>query len=575
MINDKALQRSTLLNQLWDIQTQHGYIRDHDVEALAEQLQTSKMDIEGVISFYHFFHRQSVGKFVVYLNNSIVSDFKGFERVKNAFEQNTGTHFNAESNSTEFSLFETPCIGLSDQEPAALINFYPFTHLNSLKVKEIIAKLKNGANPADICDEIPDNIRFVPEEDRAVIFYPYEGGRVINKLVQYQPEEILEQIKNAELRGMGGAFFPAAIKWQSCAQQQNPNKFIVCNADEGEPGTFKDRVLMNQRMGLLLDGMLTAGYATGAEQGVIYLRAEYLWLLPKMEKEIDRFREKNWLGKDIGNVRGFNFDVTIQVGAGAYVCGAETALLNSMEGKRGEPRTRYFFPTERGFLNCPTIVNNVETLCLAARIIELGVDRYQQLGTEEYNGTKLVSVSGDCHKPGIYEIEWGMTIRELLDKCEADQPAMVQISGPAGNCINSTEFDRRIAPDDLGCNGSLMVFNGQRDVMRILLNYNDFFKKESCGVCTPCRAGNYIFGKKLEKMAGGLANPEDLSALREWDQIMKMTSRCGLGRTATTAIVEALDKFPEVYEIKAEAQSELYQSFDLEKATEQYDKFKP
>ncbi len=565
-----------LLDQLWTLQNINRHIRDEDVFSLATALGISEIEIEGVISFYHFFHRKPAGRYTIYLNNSIVSEFKGYERVKAAFEAATGAAWNAVDPSGIFGLYETPCIGLSDQEPAALINFQPFTNLNTLKVKNIIAQLKQGVPAETLADEVPDHIRYIPENGKAVFFRPYQPGSTVSRLARHTPTEVIDLVKQAKLLGRGGAFFPTGSKWEFCARQPASPKYIVCNADEGEPGTFKDRVLMKTLTGLMLEGMITAGYAVGAEQGIIYLRAEYTWLKPKLEKTIEQFHQLGLLGEDIAGINGFSFDIRVQLGAGAYVCGEETALLNSMEGKRGEPRTKQFFPTEKGFLGCPTVVNNVETFCAAARVIELGPGKMLESGTPDSPGTKVLSVSGDCRLPGIYEIEWGTPVGRLLELCHAENPHFIQVSGPSGICISAKEKDRRIAPQDLACGGSVMIFNPERDILKILTNFIDFFKHESCGVCTPCRAGNFILRRKLEKIERGLAYEEDFREISEWGNILKKTSRCGLGKSAPNALIAALERFPDYFAGKTDGKGDdQNKDFDLARAISAYEKFKP
>lgn len=566
--------RIGLLDYLWAVQHAHGYIRSEDISACAKALKISQIDVEGVVSFYHFFHRKPAGEFTIYLNKSPVCECKGFERVKEAFEAATGGKFNGVDPSGEWGLFETACIGLSDMEPAALIEFYPFTNLNSLKVRDIVAKLKQGANPADICDPVPDHIRSVPDSDKAILLRDYNPGIALEALKDHTPESVLEAIKKSGLRGMGGAFFPTGFKWEACRKDPESPKYIFCNADEGEPGTFKDRVLMNSLPGLMLEGMAIAGYTVGSETGTIYLRAEYTWMKDKIQHTIDHFRKMNLLGKDICGIEGFNFNIRLQLGAGAYVCGEETAMLNSLEGKRGEPRNKRFFPTERGYLQKPTVINNVETFCAAARIIQLGVDHYLQTGTPTSPGTKLLSVSGDCRLPGIYEIEWGTTVREILEKCEADRPHFIQVSGPSGECISMVEADRAIAMDDLVSEGSIMIFSRSRDILSILRNYNHFFKHESCGLCTPCRAGNFILEKKLDLFAAKLAHPSDVEEVRSWGEIMKLTCRCGLGKTAPNALLMAQEKFPEYFASIVDQNPErLSKGFSLKDAVREYDRF--
>jgi [NiFe] hydrogenase diaphorase moiety large subunit len=572
--SDFSEDRTELLDNLWKVQDKHGYIRREDILACSRALNISAIEVEGIISFYHFFTRKPAGKFTIHLNNSIVAEHKGFERMKEAFEAATGARMGGVDPSGEFGLFETSCIGLSDLEPAALINLYPFTKLTSLKVKDIVAQLRQGASPADICDTVPDNIRSVPHGDKVVLLRDYVPGKAIETLSRQSPESVIDEVKRSGLRGMGGAFFPAGVKWESCRNEPANPKYIVCNADEGEPGTFKDRVLMTSMPGLLLEGMVVAGYAVGSSEGIIYLRAEYAWLKEKLTYTIERYRKMNLLGKNVSGIEGFDFDVRVQLGAGAYVCGEETALLNSLEGKRGEPRNKRFFPTQRGYLQQPTVVNNVETFCTAARVMELGADYYLQTGTSTSPGTKLLSVSGDCRFPGIYEIEWGKSVRELLEECGADQPHYIQVSGPSGECISMAEADRKISLDDLRCGGSIMIFKHTRDILQILSNFTRFFKYESCGLCTPCRAGNFLIERKLDLFASKLAQESDIKEVHSWGEIMKLTCRCGLGRTAPNSLLTAQEKFPEYFEKTVNRDTEaLSKGFSLEDAVREYDRF--
>jgi [NiFe] hydrogenase diaphorase moiety large subunit len=548
-----------------------GYLSDDDIAQLATLFNVSNVEIEGVVSFYHFFHRQPSGKHAIYLNNSIISELQGFSEVKNAFEKETGASFGKVDPSGTFGFFETSCIGLSDQEPAALIDFYPCTDLTPQKVKTIVAKLKSGGSMETICDEPKNNIRYTPGE-RTFILKDYEPGTILQKLQELDPLDVINQVKESGLMGMGGAFFPAGIKWDTCRRNTSNRKFVVCNADEGEPGTFKDRVLLNTNPGLVIEGMALGAYAVGASEGIIYLRAEYRWLREKIAQAIRDFREKGLLGDNIPAKQPFSFDVRIQLGAGAYVCGEETALLNSLEGKRGEPRTRRYFPVERGFLAKPTLVSNVETFACAARVIEQGAARMRQLGTKDSPGTKLISISGDCAKPGIYEIEWGMRLGDLLNLSEAENPYFIQVSGPSGTSVSMKERSRRLCKEDLLCGGSFMIFNQNRDLLQILLNFSNFFKHESCGICTPCRAGNFILNRKLEKLQLGLGSLRDLVELEDWGATIKQNSRCGLGQMAPNSIVDTIHKFPEYFDKRVDKSgSKIYRGFDLESAEKEYE----
>ena len=565
--------RVFLLDRLWKIQSESGYITDQQIQALSNELGISEVELEGVISFYHFFHRTYPGKYVIYLNNSIVSEFKGLEEVKKAFESACGTSFGNVDPTDTFGLFLTSCIGLSDQEPAALINFHPVTNLNPKKVATLIEKLRSGEPIEEISDEIPENIQYSPSPERSIFRREFEPGRHLIRLKDYHPETIIERIKHAKLVGMGGAFFSTGKKWEFCQQQPGSKKYIVCNADEGEPGTFKDRYLLQKFPDLLLEGMITAGYAVGAENGYIYLRAEYFWLADKIKETIERYREDGWLGKNACGIPGFHYDISLHMGAGAYVCGEETALLESLEGKRGEPRTKLFFPTQKGFLGHPTVVNNVETFCAAARILELGGNYFRSLGSENSPGNKLLSVSGDVKKPGIYEIEWGMPLSEFLDLCGAEDPFYVQMSGPSGYCVGKNSFNRRISLRDLSCGGSIMVFNSKRNIVEVLRNFADFFKEESCGICTPCRAGNYLVRRKLDKLILGLAETNDLETIQSWGKIMHMASRCGLGKMATNTFNSVMEEFPNLFDDIIKEGDGMNRQVDLEKEISEYEEF--
>lgn len=567
------MDRTHLLNKLWEYQHQFGYISDEAVSEISQELNVSNIEIESVISFYHFFHKNPTGKNIIYLNNSIISEMKGFDDVKTAFEKETGCTFNEEG-CKEYSLFETSCIGLSDQEPAALINFQPFTDLTPKKVKLIIQKIKNGEDVKNFSSKTLSKIQYTPEDDKTLIFRPYSIGNSVKQVLNYTPQEIVDKISKSKLMGLGGAFFAVGYKWQSCKNNDDSAKYIVCNADEGEPGTFKDRAILQNLPGLVLEGMILAGYATGAKEGIIYLRAEYQFFLKELETLIEEFKNQHLLGSTILGIEGFDFDIRIQLGAGSYVCGAASALIESLEGRRGEPPVRMWSATKHGFKHKPTIVNNVETLAFASRIIELGEDFFLSTGTPESPGTKLISVSGDVAKPGIYEIEFGTSIEEILgiEMSQATSPYFVQVSGPSGECVNNSEFKRRICKEDILCGGSFMVFNRTRDILHILRNFMEFFKEESCGVCTPCRAGNHILTEKIKKMQRGLSSQEDVDEIKKWGKIIQLSSRCGLGKSSPNTIIHSLNKFEDYFNLKIAPTNELQNvEFDMEDAIHEFD----
>ncbi len=568
---NQNIDRSNLMSVLWDVQTKKSCIEHDDITKIAHKFGMSRMEVEGVLTFYHFYHRNHAGKFTIYLDDSIISKHSGFDVVKKAFEEEIGVSMGNVTQDNTFGLFHTPCIGLSDFEPACLINFKPFINLTPKKVKKIIADLKSGKKPKDICDQPLSKIQYTPKKEKTVFLKPYKSFSSLDYIVNHSPEELIELVKKSRLAGRGGAFFPTGLKWQFCRQNESDIKYIVCNADEGEPGTFKDRVLIQECPETLIEGMILAAHAVGASQGAIYLRAEYRYLKKELENILENYRTNNCLGDNIKGIKGFNFDIYIHLGAGAYVCGEETALLHSMEGKRGEPGTKEFFPVEKGFKNKPTIVNNVETLCAVPRILEMGVDSWLSLGTEKTPGTKLLSVAGDCGKEGVYEIEWGMNFREFLQLIEAKDPYMIQFSGPSGDCLSEEDFDRSICGEDLSCGGSVMVFNKSRDLLFILKNFSDFFVQESCGICVPCRTGNFLLNKKIEKLILGHADKKDAEDIKSWSHIIKTTSRCGLGQMSSNSLNAAMVKFPEVFEQSLLENTDFNQSFNLQDAVKEYD----
>ena len=588
--------RSRLMDVLWSVQRKTEFISHDDISKIAQEFGMSRMELEGVVTFYHFYHRTHSGRYTIYLNDSIVSEHSGRPEVLKAFEDALGVKLGSITADKKFGLFKTPCIGLSDQEPSCLINFKPFTNLTPAKVHSIIAKLKGGGKPSQICDTPETNIRYTPPPERTVFFKPYERYSSLAKLNEYEPYEILELVKQSKLTGRGGAFFPTGLKWQFCRQNESDQKYVVCNADEGEPGTFKDRVLLQEHPELLIEGMIFAAYAIGATKGAIYLRAEYKYLKKKLDGLLEKYREKGYLGNNINAKVPFDFDMYIHIGAGSYVCGEETAMLHSMEGKRGEPSTKEYFPVEKGFNGKPTVVNNVETFCAVPRILEMGVQKYLELGTEMTPGTKLLSISGDCERPGIYEIEWGMKIKDLLELIGAKDTYFAIFNGYAGETLSEADFDREISGENLlaehvqfefkdpieyarkmsgiglRAGGSVMIFNKKRDLLNVLKNIADFMVDESCGVCVPCRTGNFLLNKKIDKMILGHGEKKDLDDIKEWSKIIKITSRCGLGKMSSTALNTAILKFPDVFDRSLSENTDFNKGFNLETATMEYDK---
>ena len=575
IVNRYQMDQSRMMDILLDIHQNDRFLDDNNLKRLSQEMSVSEIEILDTLTFYHFFHRKNPGRITIYIDNSIIAKMFGQEDVVRTFEQELGIKFGEVDDQGGFGLFETPCIGLSDQAPAALINFVPFTQLTPLKVKTIVKQLKQGKSPESIAKQFEDINQFnrIKNTHESSVFHkPIKSGLALSLVVNNSPEKSLETIKDSRLRGRGGAGFSTGRKWEMCAAIKSDKKYIVCNADEGEPGTFKDRALISDYTKQVIEGMTIAAWIIGADEGIIYLRAEYAYLKESLMSHIDEMTQNQLLGQSILGKEGFDFSLRVQMGAGSYVCGEESALLESMEGKRGEPRIRPPFPIESGYHGKPTIINNVETFCAIPKIIEKGAEWFNHMGTELSTGTRLISVSGDCENSGIYEVECGLTIADLLQLVNAENALALQIGGPSGVLINATDVHRQLAFEDLPTGGSIMIFNHSRDLLAVVKNFMTFFVDESCGCCTPCRAGNVVLEKLVDQFMNKTASSQDLEHIKAWSQIIKSTSRCGLGQTSSQPILTTYQAFPELFTSAINPErNELFHHFDVEKATQDYD----
>ena len=583
MLDAHGRDRTGLLDMLWEVQRRIGYISAEAAAAIADRLAMSVEDVLETATFYHFFHTAPAGRHRIYLSNTVIAKMHRYDEVYAALERETGVRF-GEPASPEFGLFETACIGLSDQEPAMLVDGVVFTDLTPESVGEIVAGLKGGSTAEELA-----NPRGLPRDDRAYVealsgstvyttgpvFFRGETDHesLLARCRAQSSDEVIATLTASGLRGRGGAGFPTGIKWQTCRAAPGASKYIICNADEGEPGTFKDRALLTHEPDTVFAGMAIAAHAVGAAgadsaavpvHGIVYLRAEYAYLADYLESRLAALRERGVLGHSVDGSGGF--DIRIQLGAGAYICGDESALIESCEGKRGTPRLKPPFPVQRGYLGMPTVVNNVETFAAAAHIVDHGADWFAAMGVPGSTGTRLLSVSGDCAAPGIYEVEWGTTLRKVLDMIGAHDARAVQISGPSGEMLSvAADADRVLGYDDLSCNGSFMVFDVGRDLLDVVGDFMQFFVDESCGICVPCRAGNVLLRQKVALVADGQATSSDLDEMVAWGGVVAHTSRCGLGATSPNPILTTLTKFPEIYPVRPRATvADLLPSFDPE-----------
>ncbi len=357
--------------------------------------------------------------------------------------------------------------------------------------------------------------------------------------------DIIAEVTGSGLKGRGGAGFPAGLKLNFAAAERGEKKYVICNADEGEPGTFKDRVILSEFADLVFEGMTIAGRAIGAHEGIVYLRAEYSYLRGHLEETLASRRERGLLGKGVLGAEGFDFEIHIHMGAGAYVCGEETALIESLEGHRGEPRNRPPFPVNTGFLGRPSTVNNVETLANIACILAKGADWFKTMGTSTSTGHKLLSVSGDCERPGVYEFPLGVTIAAVLQQVGGQDAKAVQVGGASGVCLPRADFGRSIAFEDVPTGGAIIVIGPQRDMLAVARNFLEFFVDESCGQCTPCRLGNPKLLEGVELLSEGACSMDYLSELLALSETMQVASKCGLGQTSSSAFVSIVRNFGE------------------------------
>tara|TARA_R110001592_G_scaffold71444_3_gene218449 strand:- start:3017 stop:4870 length:1854 start_codon:yes stop_codon:yes gene_type:complete len=548
-----------MIDILWSIQDQCGWISVEAMELIAKYTDTFRVEVEGVVSFYSFFHQKPQGKIIIYLCDDIIDRHAGMDDVADAIKDVLDIDIGQTTSDGLFSFHLTPCIGMCDQAPAALINNVVITKLSPTKIKKILQTVKKygsvdslfkGAHTSyeDLIQRmVKNNIR--KAGDLLLAKHMPESG--LEKALSLYPNDVITVLKASNLKGRGGAGFSVAIKWKTAKNTEAPESYVICNADEGEPGTFKDRVLLTERANLLFEGMTIAAYTIGSSQGILYLRAEYRYLLPHLEHILEQRRHKGLLGQAISfnpeNKAIFHFDIRIQLGAGAYICGEESSLISSCEGKRGEPKNKPPFPAEVGYLDCPTVVNNVETFCNVPLILEKGQEWFNSIGTEESKGTKLLSICGDCSKPGVYEFPFGITVREVLKTAGAIDAAAVQVGGASGELIAKADFDRKLCFEDLPTAGAIMVFNQDRNILEIVEYFMQFFIDESCGYCTPCRVGNVFLQKTLQKIRQGLGEKSDLAYLKQLSQTIIQTSRCGFGHTSPNPILSSMKNFPLVY----------------------------
>ena len=554
-----------LLQHLIAIQQACSHVPESAVDLLSQAMGVTRSRIRACIDFYAFLHARPRGDYDILFSDNITDRMAGSEALRDQLTTRLGVRLDQTRGDGRVTVGLTSCTGMGDQGPAILVNGLAVTALTAARVDRIADLVEAGVPLEHWPPElfiVQDNIHRAGDLLRNA-----ERTRPdLERFLALGPQAALGELEASVLRGRGGAGFTTALKWRICRDSPSDARFVVCNADEGEPGTFKDRVLLARYPDLIFKGMTLCAGIIGARKGYLYLRGEYRHLLPRLHWVLAQRRERGLLGRDIGGQAGFHFDIEIHLGAGAYVCGEESALIESLEGRRGVVRKRPPYPVVSGYQGKPTVVNNVETFLAAAQIIEWGSHWFRGEGTPQSTGSKILSVSGDVARPGIYEYPFGTPVTRVLEDCGGTGAQAVQVSGAAGVTLSPPEFSRTLSFEDLPTAGSFMVLGPDRDLMDMTRNFARFFAHESCGFCTPCRVGNRLLEALVEKVAAGKASAYDLEEMRRIGDLMRQASYCGLGMTSANHVRDILDKFPATFQRRLRPGSDFTPAFDLDAA---------
>jgi NADH-quinone oxidoreductase subunit F len=565
-------RRTLLLPVLQAVQDRVGWISEGALNHVCERLGVAPAEAYGVATFYALLATEPRPPRVAHVCDDIACRVQGAESLCRGLTERLGPP-GAPAAGGRATWFRSPCLGRCDRGPAALLQqagpeplAFSLAPATAAQVAAVLAG--EGPEPPPPPEaSLPQLarpggraglrlLRRVGVVDPASIddYRAHGGYEALRVAVALGPEAVIREVKDAKLLGRGGAAFPTGIKWEAVARQPVRPKYVVCNADESEPGTFKDRVLLEEDPFAIVEALTIAGFATGAERGYVYVRGEYPLAERRIRHATEAARARGLLGPDVLG-RGFAFDVEVRRGAGAYVCGEETALFESIEGRRGEPRNKPPFPVTNGLFGKPTAVNNVETLVNVCEILRVGAAAYAATGTADSTGTRLFCVSGCVEQPGVFEVPMGITVRELLAEAGGVRGGRrlraVLLGGAAGTFLTPDELDLRLTFEDareagasLG-SGVVMAFDETVDLGDVLLRIAAFFRDESCGQCVPCRVGTVRQEEALARLARGRplgSRERELGLLRDVWRVMKDASICGLGQLAPLAAESAIAK---------------------------------
>jgi NADH-quinone oxidoreductase subunit F len=554
--------RPALLPALDAAQRLCGWLPEAVAAEVGRSLGVPLADVYGVIDFYEMFQAQPRGRTVVRVCSAPVCALAGADAVADAlcrYLKIETTQHRQISGDGEFTIERAPCLGLCDHAPALLVGEAALGPADPKQPAAIC--VRSGARPVSLVggDIRSLTINCGQGRRRSLADSKARGGYAgLENALGLTPGDVIAEVKRSGLVGRGGAAFPTGAKWEGAAQASGQPKYIVCNADESEPGTFKDRILMEQDPHLTIEGMIIAAYAIGAQKGYIYVRGEYSYAFKVMAEAVKEARQAGILGSNILG-SSLTFDIEMRLGAGAYICGEETALFESIEGKRGLPRIKPPFPTTHGLFGKPTVINNVETFCNVALIFARGVTEYRKMGTDRSPGPKLFCVSGQIEKPGLYEVSFGATLRHLLFDLagglkQGRKLQAVLFGGTAGAFATEKDLDVILSFEHLSAaglplgSGAIMVFDDTADLGDVLKRIARFFADESCGKCYPCQLGTQRQYEILDRVASGRPLPGDRERLSDVGGTMIDASLCGLGQTAPTAVLSAMKLWPEMFD---------------------------
>ena len=543
-----SLGRSGLLPALHAAQHLFGWIPEPAASQIARSLRVPLADVHGVIEFYSLFYNEPTSRHVIRVCTDVACALKDADGILHGLCAKHGLQPHQTPDDLSLTIEPSPCLGLCEHAPAV---WEAGDASDRLSVDgDRVTHVSLRFRPPSVVGGPLRMLTANCGNGETTSLAKYGEYAALKKAKAMKPEGVVAEVKASGLVGRGGAAFPTGIKWDGAAKATADQKYVICNADESEPGTFKDRVLLLDDPHRTIEGMCITAYAIGATQGYIYIRGEYPYILPVLENALTEARIAGYLNAD--------FDIEIRVGAGAYICGEETALFESIEGKRGFPRIKPPFPTTYGVFGKPTVINNVETLCSVPLIVGLGSAEYRKIGTEKSPGPKLFCVSGDVTKPGVYEVPFGVTLRELLDMAggvaDGRQLQSVLFGGAAGAFATSQHLDVKMTFEDLRAaglplgSGVVMVFDETRDMRKVLKSLGHFFAHESCGKCYPCQMGTQRQKEILERVANGKVLPDDMARLQDVGWTMTDASLCGLGQTAASAVLSAMKLWPGLFE---------------------------